>query len=328
MSAAERPLTVVDMVRKDLENRNFRAQLQMALPPHVLLDKFVRTVMTAIQSSDQLRKCDRQSLLKACMESAADGLLPDGREGAIVPHKMKTGQIEATWMPMVWGLVKLVRQSGELLDMGSEIIRESDKFERWIDEKGPHFRHTPNLLNEGDPMAVYAYARTKDGGFYIEVMSWTEVLRFKAMSKAKSEYGPWAQWTEEMAKARVIKRMCKRLPMSTDAQSAFERDAAREAQQLGVGAASADPVAMINAAVLNGDEPPALDTDLPALTDDPSPVANFNSVEADKLALQLKRASDSDTLAIAADLIGTVEDETDRSVLTALYQERRAALEG
>ena len=237
------------LIRRDLGSASVRAQLQAALPEHVTVDKFCRVVMTAVQSNYLLLQADRMSLLKSCMEAAADGLLPDGREGAIVPYRdRKANRVTAQWQPMVWGLVKLVRQSGELRDIGVEIVRESDKFERWIDEDGPHFKHTPSLTQEGAPIGVYSYARTKDGGFYIEYMSWAEIEKFRALSKAKSDDGPWSTWTEEMAKVRPIKRLCKRLPMSTDAIDAFRRDDARDAAL--VAAQVVDPVAAMNARLM------------------------------------------------------------------------------
>lgn len=240
-------------IRRSLTSATMRAQLQAALPEHVTVDKFCRVVMTAVQSNYLLLQADQMSLLKSCMEAAADGLLPDGREGAIVPYRdRKNNRVTAQWQPMVWGLVKLVRQSGELRDIGVEIVRDSDKFERWIDEDGPHFKHTPSLTSDGAPVGVYAYARTKDGGFYIEYMSWTEIEKFRSLSKAKSDDGPWSTWTEEMAKVRPIKRLCKRLPMSTDAVEAFRRDDARDAL---VAAQVVDPVAAMNARLMGASAP-------------------------------------------------------------------------
>lgn len=243
---------VVSVLRADFNNPSVRQSLTAALPAHVSLEKFQRVVLTAVQSNYLLMQCDRTSLLKACMEAAADGLLPDGREGAIVPYRdRRRNMVTAQWQPMVWGLVKLVRNSGELRDIGVEIVRTTDKFERWIDENGPHFKHTPSLDGAGDPVGVYAYARTKDGGFYIEYMTWTEVEKFKALSKAKSEDSPWHTWPDEMAKVRPIKRLCKRLPMSTDAVEAMRRDDEREQR---LAADQVDPIAQMNQQIAGAEQ--------------------------------------------------------------------------
>jgi recombination protein RecT len=246
---------VVSLIRRDFNNPTMVAQFKAALPAHVSVEKFQRVVLTAIQSNYLLMQADRVTLLRACMEAAADGLLPDGREGAIVPFRNgKANRMEAQWQPMVWGLVKLVRNSGELKDLGVEIVRSSDQFERWIDENGPHFKHTPSLDAAGDPVGVYAYARTKDGGVYIEYMPWREIEKFRAMSKAK--HGPWNDWLEEMAKVRPIKRLCKRLPMSTDTQAVIDRDNQREMEMAGE---RIDPVASLNESITQSTATPALE---------------------------------------------------------------------
>lgn len=273
---AEQRQDVVALIRRDFSNPTMVAQFKAALPEHVSVEKFQRVVLTAIQSSYQLVQADRVTLLKACMEAAADGLLPDGREGAIVPFRNgKTGRYEAQWQPMVWGLVKLVRNSGELKDIGVEIVRSMDKFERWIDEDGPHFKHTPSLDGQGDPIGVYAYARTKDGGFYIEYMAWSEIEKFKRLSKAKSADSPWNTWPEEMAKVRPIKRLCKRLPMSTDALAAFDRDDKRDARVMA--GETVDPIAALNASIAGAEAPADAP---PALENSPSPTARFNEFDA------------------------------------------------
>lgn len=294
--------SVVSLIRADLQNPAMRQQLEAALPEHVSIDKFVRVILTAIQSNYMLAQADRTSLLKACMEAAADGLLPDGREGAIVPFRNnKTGKTEAQWQPMVWGLVKLVRNSGELRDIGVEIVRTADKFERWIDENGPHFKHTPALDGAGDPVGVYAYARTKDGGFFIEYMTWTEVLKFKALSKSKN--GPWQEWPEEMAKVRPIKRLCKRLPMSTDAVEALRRDDERDAKLV---VNQVDPVGAMNRQIA-GAEAPAAALPAPAF---------------DELSQAILRAATMVELNALRERIAAVENPADASELGDMLRVR------
>lgn len=253
---AERKQTPAAVFSAQLEK--MRAQVLAALPKHVDLDRFQRVVMNAVQTNPGLLTCDRSSLLRACIEAATDGLIPDGREGAIVPFKGK-----AQWQPMVWGLVRLVRQSGELETIGAQIVRDGDEFEHWIDENGEHFKHKPAYSSEDRAMRlVYAFARTKSGGVYFEAMSAAEIERFRKLSKAQSPDSPWAQWPEEMAKVRPIKRLCKRLPLSVDAMAAIERDNARDAELMGVGQKT-NVIDMLNQGIVagqampvNGGEPP------------------------------------------------------------------------
>lgn len=190
-----------------------------ALPKHITVAKFQRTVVSAVAGNPALLSKDRTSLLASCMKAASDGLLLDGREAALV-----TFGNAVQYMPMIGGILKKIRQSGELESITSEVVYAGDEFTRWIDEDGEHFKHVPAYGEDrGDARLVYAFARTKDAGKYLEVMDRAGVERVRAVSRAKDS-GPWVQWWDEMARKTVTRRLAKRLPMSTDVSDMFERD--------------------------------------------------------------------------------------------------------
>jgi recombination protein RecT len=141
------------------------------------------------------------------MKACRDNLLPDGREGAIVPYKGS-----ATWIPMYQGLLKRFRQSGEAKWIGADVVREGEVFEHWVDERGEHFRHVPGDNEKAAIVRVYAAATTKDGGFYLAVMSAGEIEKIRAMSRAGREDSPWQRWTGEMMKKTALRRLSKLLP--------------------------------------------------------------------------------------------------------------------
>lgn len=91
----------ISAFRVDLDRQ--QKELELVLPKHVDLGGFCRIVLTAVSSNEKLASADRTSLLAACMDAAEDGLLPDGREGAIVPYFSKRANgYTASWQPMVW----------------------------------------------------------------------------------------------------------------------------------------------------------------------------------------------------------------------------------
>ena len=92
-------------------------QFKMALPPQIPVERFVRVVQTAVASNPDLLNCERTSLYGAAMKCAQDGLLPDGREAALVKFG---GQV--SYMPMVGGILKKVRNSGELETISSHVV--------------------------------------------------------------------------------------------------------------------------------------------------------------------------------------------------------------
>ncbi len=195
-------------------------QFKMALPTHIAPDKFIRVLQTAINNNQNLANANRISLYAACMQAAQDGLLPDGKESALVMFKDRVA-----YMPMVSGILKKVRNSGELLSITSQIIFKNDDFKFYVDENGEHLHHTPNLFSErGDVIGAYAIAKTKDGGIYIEVMSMEQLESVRKVSRS-ADSGPWAgAFKSEMYRKTVIRRLAKRLPLSTDIEKTLEID--------------------------------------------------------------------------------------------------------
>lgn len=213
---APRLLSPVDALKNSITALS--PEIKKVLPPHVSVDKFNRIVFNALQTTPALIQADRPSFFKACLDLAAQGLMPDGREAAIVPFKGK-----AQAMPMVAGLLKLIRNSGELSSITPNIVYENDTFDYWVDEKGEHLMHRPVWKDQGQILLAYCMAVTKDGGVYISVMTLDQIEAIRDRSQTP-EKGPWATDYEEMCKKTVIRRLYKRLPSSTDIEGAIHAD--------------------------------------------------------------------------------------------------------
>jgi recombination protein RecT len=214
--------------KKDLSIRdeitNLAPQYRACLPPHIPPDRFIRVCMTAINSDPELVRADRRSLFEATLRCAQDGLLPDRREAAFVVFNQniaKPGE-PANWvkrvvyMPMVSGILKKVRNSGELLNISAHVVFENDEF-HYAGGDDEKIHHKPLLKgSRGAPILAYAIARTKAGGVYREIMTADEIAAVKNFSKAKDS-GPWSSpFYLEMWRKTVLRRLAKRLPMSTD----------------------------------------------------------------------------------------------------------------
>ena len=192
-----------------------KSHLAQALPAGIAADRFIRVTLTAIQLQPELLECDRKSLLLACLRAANDGLMPDGREGAFVVFKDKKRGKVAQWMPMYAGLLKKVRNTGELVSISANVVYERDHFEYELGDE-ERIVHKPAIGDRGKPVAAYAIAKLKSGGIEREVMDATAIRQVQAVSRATSDDGPWAKWPDEMARKTVIRRLYKRLPSSTE----------------------------------------------------------------------------------------------------------------
>lgn len=214
----QKSLAPIDQLRSSL--KLMEPQFKMALPSHVPVEKFVRTIITAVQQNSYILDADRASLFSAAMKASQLGLLPDAREAAFVVFK---GKVQ--FMPMIAGLLKLARNSGELSSITAQIVYEKDSFRYYVDSDGEHLNHEPNFFSDrGDILGAYALAKMKDGSVYIDVMTVNEILAVKNVSKSKDS-GPWSGDFElEMYKKTVLRRLSKRLPMSTDLEDAVRED--------------------------------------------------------------------------------------------------------
>lgn len=191
-------------------------RLVSALPPHITARSFVSTVLTACSIEPKLLACDRHSLFLACMKSARDGLLPDGREAALVPFwDTKRKAHLAVYIAMYQGMLKKIRNSGELASLAANVVYENDAFEYELGDN-EHITHKPVFNGpRGAMIGAYAIAKTKDGGIYRRVLTGEEIKKIKAFSKA--EHGPWqGDFESEMWIKSAIRRLSKILPQSTD----------------------------------------------------------------------------------------------------------------
>ena len=208
-------------------------ELRNALPSHIKPEKFQRVVMTVVQQQPDLMAADRRSLLGACMKCAADGLVPDNREAALVIFNTKakdptTGK--ETWakrvqyMPMMGGLLKRIRNSNEVSSVQAHVIYANDKFviRRGLEDT---LEHEPLFPGERAlPIGAYAVAKFKDGSDpQFEVMDLNQIEKVRSVSKSKD--GPtWTTHWDEMARKTVFRRLSKWLPMDAETEILMRRD--------------------------------------------------------------------------------------------------------
>lgn len=260
------PLTLdqaVGQLRNQLTNR--ADEFKMALPAHITPEKFQRTLITAAQANPDLLKADRRSLIMSAMKAAQDGLLPDGREAAIVifSSRKKVGNDWvstdlAQYMPMAYGVRKKILQSGEISSLETNVVyrREADEG-AFIFEAGTEamLRHRPMLdisdedLADENIVAAYSVATMKDGTKSFEVMRRAEINKVRQASQTGATgktvkfgqnkgkeippKGPWVDWFAEMARKTVMRRHSKTLPMSGDVLDVEARDEAIYAASAG-----------------------------------------------------------------------------------------------
>jgi recombination protein RecT len=197
-------------------------KFRSVLPPNVSLDRFTRVTLTAVQNNPALLECDRASLYNACVTAAQRGLLPDGKEGALVSFNTKQGDQwvkKVQFMPMPEGIIKEMAKAG--IKAYAASVYEHDTIEIWSDDDGQHVMHRPKVFGDrGERVGAYASAKDADGRTYVEAMNMAELARAAAASRSKDKagnpIGPWKDWPERMEQKTVLHRLRKRVAILGD----------------------------------------------------------------------------------------------------------------
>lgn len=191
--------------------------------------QFLKVALQAITRTPKLLECTPTSFVLALRDAAEMGLMPSGLlgEGYLVPYR-NHGVMEAQFQAGYLGLVKLARQSGEVLDVESRVVRERD-FLDIAYGSGGHVVHRPWITGrdgEEDPGArqgAWFRAVLRDSADHIGWMSVAEIEAVRRRSKA-ADTGPWVTDWEAMARKTVTRAELKWLPRSTALTRAMEND--------------------------------------------------------------------------------------------------------
>lgn len=211
----------------EIELDNYEGQIAAALPQHISVDKFKRVLMTAIARDPALyMEADRRSLFNAAIQCATDGLVPDGREAALVIFNTKDRKTQAwvkavAYIPMVHGIRKKMRNTGEVASAEAHCVFQNDAFDYALGDES-YITHKPTLGDRGAMIGAYAIIKLVNGEVLREVMSRAEIEKVRAVSKSKDS-GPWVSWFDEQARKTVLKRCSKAAPMSSDLERLMGR---------------------------------------------------------------------------------------------------------
>lgn len=212
----------VQEVVSTIDRPEFQTQLRDVLPAGVSLEKFTRTTKLAVQMNPDIVGADRRSLFLAMVQCAASGLLPDGRESALVTVKVR-GKENVAWWPMIGGLRKKAAEHG--ITLAASVVYEHDTFSYSTMPPAVEHKPTPLGQDKGQILGAFAVALDPTGRVICPpvVMSREEIDKVKAGSRsASSEYSPWVKWYDRMACKTVARRLFSEMPLANQARDELE----------------------------------------------------------------------------------------------------------
>lgn len=204
--------TIFDLIEKS------KAQMALAIPNSMSVDRLARVFVTELRKNPKLMACSKISLMAAMMQTAQLGL-----EVGVIGHAyLIPYKTECQLVIGYRGLIAMALRSGKVRSINAQIVYEDDDFDFSFGTDA-FLKHKPKLDGSGKPIAVYAIASLDDGSKTFDVMSMQEVDAIRGRSKS-SESGPWVTDFAEMAKKCIVRRFCKMLPVSAEAQELAAKD--------------------------------------------------------------------------------------------------------
>lgn len=258
------------------------AELHVLLPAGVPPEFFIDAAKAAVWKTPKLLRADlRPSLLIAIMDAASQGLMPDGKEGALMVRSVYDAEarqkMEAVcFQSMVWGIVKLGRETGAIKSIRADLVFNEEPF-RIIRGDQDIIEHEviPELveaaykaLNAGfdqwhQPQAnpdeffrhvraAYCVIDSTDG---TRTKRWMTRERLVSLrDAAKSDKGPWnSRWIDEMILKGVILFTSKWINLDATSaparrfQAALMADLSVDFDAEGIARPGAKPVQLLSA---------------------------------------------------------------------------------
>lgn len=227
VAVAEKPKALAPIKMIDQALNQSMDRIGMVLPKHLSPERMIRVAMSSIYKTPALQDCDRMSIVAAVIQASELGLEPGGalQHGYLIPYKnKKTNTRECQFQPSYRGLIELARRSGKLKSIAARVVYDKDIFSLVYTGDRPNYKHEPYFGNDpGEVKLVYCVASLEGDALEFEAMTLPQIEEIRKRSQSGDE-GPWKTDWSEMAKKTVIKRLLKRLPMSTELSTAIEID--------------------------------------------------------------------------------------------------------
>lgn len=227
--ASSQPTTLAKQIE------SMRDQFQLAMPKGMEATQLVRDAQTVLRQTPKLAECDPATVFGALMTCSQLGLRPGvlGQAYLLPLWNGRNRRFEAQLILGYQGMLELIYRSGSVSMIAARVVHERDEFMIEYGLAEDQLIHRPPTSgSRGEPVAFYAIARMKDGGYAMtDVMSVADMEKHRdkyAMAKKKDGtiVGPWKTEFAEMAKKSMIRQLAKMLPKSPEVARAITHDGA------------------------------------------------------------------------------------------------------
>lgn len=199
-----------------------------ALPKDFNKTRFVQNCLALLNDDpEKYSKCKSTEIMAGLLKASYLGLDFYSRECYLVPYGNKLN-----YQTSYTGAMKLAKKysSRPIKEIYAKLIHEGDAFEEVIENGKQSINFRPKFPHSDNVIGAFAVVAYKDGGIQYDVMTLDELENTRKHSKA-SNSPAWKDFTGEMYKKTVLKRLCKYIDLQFEnptQQTTFNDDLAIE----------------------------------------------------------------------------------------------------
>ena len=249
--ATIRQPTKLEQVLGEVLPADRRDDFYRVLPKHISPERFERAVANVLMNTPEMLTADPRLIFREINKVVGLGLMLDPQLGEaylILGWNAKTRQKEPQVRIGYKGLIKLAKQSGEILNIYAREVHEKDEIECLQGDEN-RLIHKPRLFTDRGPVVgYYAVVKLRNGEIDFEPMSVQQIHEirdrsdgWKAFRDGKIKSTPWSTDEGEMSKKTVLRRLQKRLTQSPDLVAAVAIEDSAEFSAFDRGRSDAPP---------------------------------------------------------------------------------------
>ncbi len=213
LTTKQKKMTTLSDLLNDPANK---AKIDAGAPKYLNTEALIRVALTAVQKNEKLMQCSAGSILQACMDCAAYGLVPSSmtNEAHLIPFGNSCILVVG-----YKGLIKLATNTGLVSGVKVRKVFKNDQFdyELGLDEK---LIHVPALSDPGEFIGCYAIVVFTNGSKDFRYVSKEEGLahgkRFSKNFNSKSS--TWKLDEEAMICKTAVRMVLKYVPSSPESE--------------------------------------------------------------------------------------------------------------
>jgi recombination protein RecT len=228
--------------RQDLQSLLTQARMQIMkyLPRHLDADKMIYVALETVRADSFLRQCEPLSIVQSVLEASQLGLMLGNKLGHayLVPRRDKKANnvLKCQLLIGYRGFIALAHRTGKVSSIYPAVVHSGDQFSLKLGT-GRQLVHVPVLdqSKRGEWIGAYAVVEFRDGRTDFEWMTRQEIEKVKQCSESATEaWSPWRRFEDEMIKKSPIRRMAKRLCLSSEDMMLVEAAVRDEYREMGV----------------------------------------------------------------------------------------------